>query len=83
MVLMDDIKEFKWIWEVPDLRDVKQPDTVTPDEFMSLILRIDNERVDPLIARRNQAMLWMTYGSLFRAVEVAKWTVKSRAISEW
>ena len=77
MVLMGETTEFKWIWEVPDLRDVKQPDTVTPDEFMSLIQRIDNERVDPLIARRNQAMLWMTYGSLFRAVEVAKWTVKA------
>jgi len=68
---------YKWIWEVPDLRDVKQPDTFTPDEFVSLIQRIDNERVDPLTARRNQAMLWMTYGSLFRAVEVSKWTVKA------
>lgn len=77
MVMMNEKTDFKWIWEVPDLRNVKQPDTFTPDEFCSLIQRIDNDRVDPLIARRNQAMLWMTYGSLFRAVEVTKWTIRA------
>ena len=77
MVVMSEKADFKWIWEVPDLRDVKQPDILTPDQFVDLIQRIDNERVDPLIAMRNQAMLWMTYGSLFRAVEVSKWTVKA------
>ncbi|MPY24451.1 hypothetical protein [Shewanella sp. YLB-07] len=54
--------DFKWIWKVPDLRTVKQPETVTPDEFIDLVERIDNERLDPLVCTRNQAMLWMTFG---------------------
>lgn len=74
---MQQKSDYKWIWEVPKLRDVKQPDTITPDQFISVIQRIDNELADPLLARRNQAMLWMTYGSLFRAVEVSKWTVRA------
>lgn len=64
------------MWKVPDLRNVKQPETVSPDEFIDLVERIDNERLDPLVCARNQAMLWMTYGSCFRAVEVSQWKVK-------
>ncbi|WP_299496454.1 tyrosine-type recombinase/integrase [uncultured Shewanella sp.] len=61
---------------MPDLRTVKQPETLTPDEFIDLVERIDNERLDPLICARNQGMLWMTYGSCFRAVEVSQWKIK-------
>jgi integrase len=73
---MSDTIEFKWVWHVPDLRTVKQPETLTPDEFIDLVERIDNERLDPLVCARNQAMLWMTYGSCFRAVEVSQWKVR-------
>ena len=73
---MSDTIEFKWVWHVPYLRTVKQPETLTPDEFIDLVERIDNERLDPLVCARNQAMLWMTYGSCFRAVEVSQWKVR-------
>ncbi|SGZ07358.1 Integrase family protein-Tyrosine recombinase [Moritella viscosa] len=73
---MSEELEFKWVWKVPDLRTVKQPETISPDDFIDLVERIDNENVDPLIAMRNQAALWMTYGSCFRAVEVSQWKVK-------
>lgn len=68
--------EIKWVWNIPELRKVKQPDTLTPDEFIDLVERIDNERKDATICARNQAMLWMTYGSCFRAVSVSQWKVK-------
>jgi len=73
---MDEEIQFKWVWNVPKLRTVKQPDTLTPDEFIDLVERIDNETKDALICARNQAMLWMTYGSCFRAVSVSQWKVK-------
>jgi len=68
--------EFKWIYNEPKLRKVKQPEVLTPDEFLDLVVRIDNERVEPKIALRNQCMLLMTYFSCFRAVEVCQWKVK-------
>ncbi|MET1256964.1 tyrosine-type recombinase/integrase [Aliikangiella maris] len=68
--------EFKWVWKAPNLRKVKQADTLSPEEFLDLVIRIDNERVDPLIALRNQCMLLMTYFSCFRAIEVSQWKVK-------
>ncbi len=63
-------------WNIPKLRKVKQPDILTPGEILDLVVRIDNERVDPLIALRNQCMLLMTYFSCFRAIEVSQWKVK-------
>jgi len=73
---MVDETQFKWVWNVPELRKVKQPDTLTPDEFIDLVERIDNQRKDAIICARNQGMLWMTYGSCFRAVSVSQWKVK-------
>ena len=73
---MDEKLEYKWVLNLPELKKVKQPETLTPDQFIDLVERIDNVRVDPLLAARNQAMLWMTYGSCFRAVEVSQWKVK-------
>ena len=73
--MSDDI-EFKWVWKVPDLRKVKQPETLTPEQFIHLVDCVDSERLDPLICARNQAMLWMTYGSCFRAIEVSQWKAK-------
>lgn len=68
--------EYKWVWKVPKLRTVKQPETLTPEEFLDFVERVDNERVDALMALRNQCMLLMTYFSCFRAVEVSQWKVK-------
>lgn len=73
---MDKEPEFKWLWKVPETRAVKQPETLTPDEFLDLVIRIDNDLYDPLIAQRNQCMLLMTYFSCFRAIEVSQWKVK-------
>mgnify|MGYP005809751241 CR=1 FL=1 len=73
---MSEELQVKWVWNVPDLRTVKQPETLSPDEFIDLVERIDNERLDALICARNQAMLWMSYGSCFRAIEVSQWKVK-------
>lgn len=73
---MSEELEFKWVWNIPDLRTVKQPETLTPDEFVDFIERVDNELRDPLVCARNQAMLWMTFGSLFRAISVSQWKVK-------
>ncbi|MBD0788082.1 site-specific integrase [Vibrio sp. Y2-5] len=67
--------DFKWVFNPPK-KKVKQPDTITLNEFDSLIDRIDNPSVDPLIAARNQAILWATLGSTFRAIECSKWLVK-------
>jgi integrase len=67
--------EFKWVWNVPELRSVKQPGTLSPEEFLDFVERIDNETVDPLHALRNQCMLLMTYFSLFRAIEVSQWKI--------
>ena len=41
--------DFKWRWNPPSLRTVKQPETLTPDEFLDMVERVDNEGVDPLI----------------------------------
>jgi integrase len=68
--------EYKWVWNVPNLRKVKQPATLTPDQFIDLVESVDNELLDPLVCARNQAMLWMTYGSCFRAIEVSQWKIK-------
>ena len=68
--------EYKWVWNVPNLKTVKQPKTLTPDEFLDLVIRIDNPRFDPLIGLRNQCMLLMTYFSCFRAIEVSQWKIK-------
>lgn len=68
--------QFKWVWQVPDFRTTKQPDTLTPDEFIDLVERVDNEQKDALLCARNQAMLWMSYGSCFRAISVSQWKVK-------
>lgn len=73
---MTEETQFKWVWTEPDLRQTKQPDTLTPDEFIDLVERIDNELKDALLCARNQAMLWMTYGSCFRAISVSQWKVK-------
>ncbi|MCG9576132.1 hypothetical protein L1D14_07745 [Vibrio tubiashii] len=73
---MTDELQFKWVFNPPKLKQVKQPDTISLDDFDSLIHRLDNEGVDPLIASRNQAMLWSTLGSGFRAIEVSSWTIK-------
>lgn len=73
---MSDDLAYKWVWHVPELRTVKQPETLTPEEFLDLVERIDNENVDALIALRNQCMLLMTYFSCFRAIEVSQWKVK-------
>lgn len=67
--------DFKWVFNPPQ-KQIKQPDIITPKEFESLIERVDNEGVDPLVGCRNQAILWMTYGSAFRAVECSKWLVR-------
>lgn len=67
---------FKWVWKVPKLKKTKQPETLTPEEFLDFVERIDNFTVDPLMALRNQCMLLMTYFSCFRAVEVSQWKVK-------
>ncbi|MCF6459089.1 hypothetical protein [Pseudoalteromonas sp. MMG024] len=73
---MDNAIEFKWVWKTPDLRNVKQPDILTPEEMIDLIERVDNVRVDPLLGLRNQCMLAMTFFSCFRAIEVSQWKVK-------
>lgn len=52
--------DFKWVFNPPK-KQIKQPDIITPKEFESLIERVDNEGVDPLVGCRNQAILWMTY----------------------
>ena len=67
--------DFKWVFNPPK-KQIKQPDIISPKDFDSLVERIDNESVDPLVASRNQALLWMTYGSAFRAVECSKWLVR-------
>lgn len=67
--------DFKWVFNPPK-KEVKQPDTISLKDFESLIERIDNPSVDPLIAARNQAILWVTLGSAFRAIECSKWLVK-------
>lgn len=74
--MTDDEIDFKWRWDPPSLRSVKQPEVLSPDEFLDLVERVDNERVDPLIGLRNQGMLLTTYFSCFRAVEVSQWKVK-------
>ena len=71
-----DEPEFKWLWKVPEMKKVKQPEILTPDEFLDLVIRIDNVLFDPLMAKRNQCMLLMTYFSCFRAIEVCQWQVK-------
>lgn len=76
MNMSDEKIDFKWRWNPPSLRTVKQPETLTPDEFLDMVERVDNERVDPLIGLRNQCMLLTTYFSCFRAVEVSQWKVK-------
>jgi integrase len=68
--------EYKWVWKVPQLRTVKQPETLSPEEFLDFVERIDNDSVDALHALRNQCMLLMTYFSCFRAVEVSQWKIK-------
>jgi integrase len=68
--------EYKWVWNVPELRSVKQPETLTPEQFLDFVERIDNESVNALHGLRNQCMLLMTYFSCFRAVEVSQWKVK-------
>ena len=68
--------DFKWRWNPPSLRTIKQPEILTPNEFLDMVERVDNERVDPLIGLRNQCMLLTTYFSCFRAVEVSQWKVK-------
>lgn len=65
--------EYKWVWNIPELRSVKQPEAL--EEFLDFVERIDNETVDPLHALRNQCMLLMTYSCCFRAIEVSKWKV--------
>jgi integrase len=72
----------KWVWNVPVLRKVKQPEVLTPEEFLDLVVRIDNPTVDPLLALRNQCMLLMTYFSCFRAVEVSQWKIKECLYSD-
>ena len=74
--MSDENIDFKWRWNPPSLRTVKQPETLTPDEFLDMVERVDNEGVDPLIGLRNQCMLLTTYFSCFRAVEVSQWKVK-------
>lgn len=71
---MTDEFEFKWVFNPPK-KATKQPDIISPNDFDSLVDRINNEGVDPLVASRNQALLWMCYGSAFRAVECSKWLV--------
>lgn len=68
-------EKFTWVFDTPK-KKVKQPDTISLNDFESLVERIDNDSVDPLVASRNQALLWMTLASAFRAVECSKWTVK-------
>ena len=29
--------EYKWVWKVPKLRTVKQPETLTPEEFLDFV----------------------------------------------
>ncbi|MDT3848607.1 MAG: hypothetical protein RPT12_17000 [Vibrio anguillarum] len=57
---MTDELEFKWVFNPPQ-KATKQPDIISPKDFDSLVDRINNEGVDPLVAARNQALLWMTY----------------------
>lgn len=73
---MSDELAYKWVWHVPKLRTVKQPEILSPEQFLDLVERIDNENVDALIGLRNQCMLLMTYFSCFRAIEVSQWKVK-------
>ena len=73
---MSDDLAYKWVWNVPELRTVKQPEALTPEEFLDFVERIDNESVDALHALRNQCMLLMTYFSCFRAIEVSQWKIK-------
>ncbi|PAJ75222.1 hypothetical protein CJF42_06120 [Pseudoalteromonas sp. NBT06-2] len=73
---MSDDLAYKWVWNIPEMRTVKQPEVLSPEEFLDLIERLDNENVDALIALRNQCMMLMTYFSCFRAVEVSQWKVK-------
>lgn len=73
---MKEEHKFEWVFENHQLKTVKQPAILTPDEFLDLVERIDNDLVDPLIALRNQCMLLMTFFSCFRAVEVSQWKVK-------
>lgn len=73
--MVSDENNFKWVFNPPK-KAIKQPDVIALNDFDSLITRLDNEGVDPLIAARNQAILWTTLGSAFRAIECSKWLVK-------
>ncbi|OEE38255.1 hypothetical protein A1QO_02440 [Vibrio genomosp. F10 str. ZF-129] len=72
---MTDELEFKWVLNPPK-KTVKQPDIISPNDFDSLVSRINNAGVDPLVAARNQSILWQTYGSAFRAIECSKWLIR-------
>ncbi len=74
--------DYRWLWKPPILRSVKQPEVLTPDDFLDLVERVDNERVDPLIGLRNQCMLLTTYFSCFRAIEVSQWKVREALYPE-
>nr|WP_224745897.1 tyrosine-type recombinase/integrase [Neiella litorisoli] len=54
----------------------KQAGVITPKEFQTLLMRLDLKDKDPVLVARDQCMLWMCYGSAFRAVEVAGWLIK-------
>lgn len=76
LFIMDSEKsDFKWVFN-PPTKEVKQPDTISLDDFDSLVARVDNQGVDPLLAARNQALLWVTLGSAFRAIECNNWLIK-------
>jgi integrase len=73
---MSDDLAYKWVWNVPKLKTVKQPEVLSPEDFLDLVERVDNHNVDALHALRNQCMLLMTYFSCFRAIEVSQWKIK-------
>jgi integrase len=73
---MNDDLAYKWVWNVPKLKTVKQPEILSPEQFLDLVDRVDNHNVDALLALRNQCMLLMTYFSCFRAVEVSQWKIR-------
>lgn len=73
---MNEEIELKTVFNIPNIKTVKQPEVLSPNDFLDFVDRVDYVGSDPLISLRNQCMLLMTFCSCFRAIEVSQWKVK-------